>query len=166
MWRRTVKIVRRFFVSNHLNVDCVNGRKSVSMKNILLLLLFVSSFSCKEKQLTPEELQPLVGKWRLSAVQQEGKDWEVVTQSGQHQFEIRYDGVILDSNGLPNCCSPKSLKVNGKLFPIEPKESLPNNPTCALVNCFACETWDIDLQGNTLVLSSCLGANRSRYEKL
>lgn len=136
------------------------------MKKLILVLFLVSLLGCKEKSLSPEELQPLVGKWRLSAVQPNGKDWEFVTQSGQHQFEIRYDGVILDSNGLPACCSPKSLKVNGKLFTIEPKESLPNNPQCALVNCIACEIWDIDLQGNTFILSSCLGNNRNRFEKI
>ena len=136
------------------------------MNKLILLLFLVSLLGCKEKSLSPEELQPLIGKWRLSAVQSNGKDWEYVTQSGQHQFEIRYDGVILDQNGLPTCCAPKFLKVNGKLFTIEPKESLPNNPSCALIKCAACETWDIDLKANTFILSSCLGNNRNRFEKI
>jgi hypothetical protein len=137
------------------------------MKNSLLLLLFVSLFSCKEKQLTPEDIKPSVGKWRLTAVQPVGKnEWELVTQSGQHQFEIRYDGVILDATGLPQCCGPKFLKVNGKLFTIEPKESLPNNPLCAFVSCAFCETWEMDLQENILIINYCQGLGRSRYEKI
>jgi hypothetical protein len=136
------------------------------MKKLILVLFLVGLFGCKEKQLSPEELQPLVGKWRLSAVQPTGKNWEYVTQSGQYQFEIRYDGVILDANGLPACCAPKSLKVNGKLFTIEPKESLPNNPLCALVSCAACETWDIDLQNDTLIVSYCEGSGRNRFVRM
>lgn len=137
------------------------------MKNIVWLLLFVGLFSCKEKQLTPEDIKPLVGKWRLTAVQPVGKnEWEFVTQSGQHQFEIRYDGVVLYPDGLPMCCGPKYLKVNGKVFTIVPKEGLPNNPLCALVNCVGCETLDMDLQGEVLITGTCNGSGRSQFEKI
>ena len=74
------------------------------MKNILLVFLFIGFFSCKEKELTPEDIKPLVGKWQITATQPAGStEWEYVTQSGEHQFEIRYDGVILDANGLHAC---------------------------------------------------------------
>ncbi len=136
------------------------------MKNILLLFLFIGFFSCKEKELTPEDIKPLVGNWRITATQPAGKnEWEYVTQSSQHQFEIRYDGVILDPNGLPACCGPKFLNVNGKRFTIVPKESLPDNPVCALVNCAACETWHMDLKEDVLTISYCNGLGRSRFAK-
>lgn len=137
------------------------------MRNILLVLFLAGLFSCKEKQLSPEELQPLVGKWRVTAIQPAGKtEWEFVTQSGQHQFEIRYDGVILGPDGLPICCGPKYLKVNGKVFTIVPKEGLPDNPLCALVNCVGCDTLDMDLQGDVLTTNTCNGSGRSRYERI
>ncbi|NBB18089.1 hypothetical protein GVN20_01870 [Runella sp. CRIBMP] len=137
------------------------------MKNLLLLVFLVGMVGCREKALSPEELQPLVGKWRLSAVQPTGKnEWEDVTQSSQYQFEIRYDGVILDQNSLPACCAPKYLSVNGKTFTIVPKESLPNNPQCALVSCLACDTWNMDLQGDKLIVSYCEGSGRNRFVKL
>ena len=138
------------------------------MKNVVwVFFLVLGVFSCKEKQLTPEEIQPLVGKWRVTAIERaDKKEWEYVTQSGQHQFEIRYDGVVLDSKGLSTCCGPLYLTINGKKFSIVPKETVPDNPICALINCVYCETWNMDLQDNVLTISYCNGLARVRYVKI
>ncbi len=135
------------------------------IKNLLLLLIFVSLVGCNEKHLSPEEIQPLVGKWRLDAVEpaEEVKRWETVPLKNAYYLEVRYDGVILDANGLPACCAPKYLKINQKQFTIEPKESLPTNPQCALVLCAACDTWNMDLQGDTLIVTYCEGSGRNRF---
>ena len=135
------------------------------IKNLLLLLIFVSLVGCNEKHLSPEEIQPLVGKWRLDAVEpaEDVKRWETVPLKNAYYFEVRYDGVILDANGLPACCAPKYLKINQKQFTIEPKESLPTNPQCALVLCAACDTWNMDLQGDTLIVTYCEGSGRNRF---
>jgi hypothetical protein len=138
------------------------------MKNFLLLLVFVSLAGCKERDLSPEEIQPLVGKWRLDAVEpaEDVKRWEIVPPKNAYLFEIRYDGVILDANGLPACCAPKYLKKGKKVFLIEPKEALPQNPQCALVSCLACDTWNMDLQGDTLIVSYCSGSGRNRFVRM
>jgi hypothetical protein len=138
------------------------------MKNFLSLLIFVSLVGCNKKHLSPEEIRPLVGKWRLDAVEpaETVKRWETVLQKDAYYFEIRYDGVILDANGLPACCAPKYLKMNQKLFLIEPKESLPQNPKCALVLCLACDTWNLDLQGDTLIMSYCTSEGRNRFVRM
>ncbi|MFN3379164.1 MAG: hypothetical protein ACK41O_06885, partial [Runella zeae] len=60
--------------------------------------------------------------------------------------------------GLPACCAPSSLLFNGQKFVIEPKESLPQNPRCALVLCMACDTWDMNLQNDTLIVRYCSSA--------
>lgn len=139
-----------------------------TMKNILLLILFIACFSCKDKYLTPEIVQPLVGKWRVVAVEPVGKnEWQYVTQNREYEFEIRYDGVVLWPNGLPACCAPNKLNINGKTFKIEPQSRLPENPQCSLVNCVYCETWYMDLQDDVLTIRYCNGGvGRARYTKI
>lgn len=138
------------------------------MKNLLLLVIFVSLVGCNEKRLSPEDIQPLVGKWRLDAVENanDGKGWETVPLKNAYYFEVRYDGVILDANGLPACCAPKYLNMNRKWFTIEPKETLPFNPECIAVSCLACDTWNLDLQGDTLIVSYCEGKGRNRFVRI
>ena len=105
------------------------------MKNFLLLLILASLVGCNEKNLSPEDIQPMLGPWRLEAVEhaQEVKSWEIVPLENTYYFKIRYDGVILDANGLPACCAPKYLNINQKRFTIEPEETLPSNPQCAVL---------------------------------
>lgn len=138
------------------------------MKNIVwIFFLVLGIFSCKEKHLSPEDIKPLVGKWQATAIERaEKKEWEYITQNGQNHLEIRYDGVILDANGLPMCCSPRYLNLNGKRFSIVPKERVPDNSICALVNCAYCETWNMDLQNDVLTVSHCKGLGRVRYIKI
>ncbi|WP_428667992.1 hypothetical protein [Runella sp.] len=137
------------------------------MKPILLLLFLAVLVGCKEKYLAPEDIQPLVGTWRLEA-EERGEDvkrWEPVAQNNSYSFTVRYDGVILAANGFQVCCAPKYLKMNQKLFAIEPKEKLPFNPECIAVSCLACDTWDMDLQGDTLIVNYC-GSVRSRFVRM
>jgi hypothetical protein len=138
------------------------------MKAILALIVLVSLLGCSEKHLSPEEIQPLVGRWRLDAIEPsgEGKQWEIVPVQNAYYFQVRYDGVILDDNGLPACCAPQYLKMNQKLFEIAPKEPLALNPQCALVLCLACDTWQIDLQGDTLIVSYCDVKGRNRFVRM
>ena len=138
------------------------------MKNLLLLLVLLSLIGCKEKKLSPEAIQPLVGKWRLDAVEpaEDVKRWEIVPLKNAYYFEVRYDGVILDANGLPACCAPKYLKMNQKTFLIEPKETLAPNPQCALVLCVTCDTWNMELQNDTLIVSYCTGSGRNRFVRM
>ncbi|HAK76023.1 MAG TPA: hypothetical protein DCR35_14970 [Runella sp.] len=139
------------------------------MKNVVwIFFLLVGIFSCKEKQLTPEEIQPLVGKWKLDAIEPAGdvKKWEPVASKDGYVFEIRYDGVILDANGLPACCVPSYLVYQGNKFTIEPKEKLAPNPSCALVLCMACDTWYLELENGQLVTNACNSGGRNRFTRL
>ncbi|AEI47597.1 hypothetical protein [Runella slithyformis] len=138
------------------------------MRNILLVLFLTVLFSCREKKLSPEDIQPLVGTWRLEAVEpaEEVNRWEIVPLQNAYYFKVRYDGVILDANGLPTCCAPKYLKTGKKVFLIEPKEAISQNPQCALVLCLACDTWNMDLQGDTLIVSYCEGNGRNRFVRM
>ena len=139
------------------------------MKNVVwIFFLVLGIFSCKEKQLTPEEIQPLVGRWKLNAIEPAGdvKKWEPVASKDGYVFEIRYDGVILDANGLPACCAPKYLMFQGNKFTIEPKDPLATNPMCALVLCFACDTWYLELENGQLITNLCNSGGRNRFTRL
>lgn len=139
------------------------------MKNVVwIFFLVLGIFSCKEKQLTPEEIQPLVGKWKLDAIEPAGdtKKWESVASKDGYIFEIRYDGVILDANGLPACCVPSYLIYQGNKFTIEPKEKLAPNPTCALVLCLACDTWYLEIENGQLITNACNSGGRNRFTRM
>ena len=139
------------------------------MKNVVwVFFLVLGIFSCKEKQLTPEEIQPLVGKWKLDAIEQAGdaKKWESITSKDGYVFEIRYDGVILDANGLPACCVPSYLVYQGNKFTIEPKAKLAPNPSCALVFCNACDTWYLEIENGQLITNLCNSGGRNRFTRL
>lgn len=139
------------------------------MKNVVwIFFLVLGIFSCKEKQLTPEKIQPWVGRWKLNAIEPAGdvKKWEPVASKDGYVFEIRYDGVILDASSLPACCAPKYLVYQGKKFTIEPKEKLAPNPTCALVLCLACDTWYLELENDQLITNLCNLGGRNRYTRL
>ncbi|MBB3838621.1 hypothetical protein FHS57_002627 [Runella defluvii] len=139
------------------------------MKNVgWVFFLVLGVFSCKEKQLTPEEIQPLVGKWKLDAIEPAGdvRKWESVASKDGYVFEIRYDGVILDANGLPACCVPSYLVYQGNKFTIEPKEKLAPNPSCALVLCMACDTWYLELENGQLITNACNSGGRNRFTRL
>lgn len=137
-------------------------------KRLLFFLAIVILGSCDEKRLAPDEIKPVVGKWMLNAVKQAGdaKQWEPIASKDGYVFEIRYDGVILDANGLPACCVPSYLVYQGKKFTIEPKEKLAPNPSCALVLCLACDTWYLELENDQLILNQCNSGGRNRYARL
>ena len=137
-------------------------------KGLLFFLVTVILWSCDEKRLAPDEIKPVVGKWMLNSVKQGGdaKQWELITPKDATVFEIRYDGVVLDADGLPACCAPKYLVYQGKKFTVEPKKKLAPNPSCALVLCLACDTWYLELENGQLITDLCNTGVRSRYTKL
>ncbi len=139
-------------------------KKDVS---ILLLIFSASVFlGCEKRELSSEEIRPLVGRWNLEAVEsnETTNEWKPIIAEQSDAFQIRYDGVILNEEGLGICCSPKSLTFNQRVFVIRQKEAIPPNPLCSLVDCAVCETWNFDLKNDTLIVSFCLGG-RSRFVK-
>ncbi|RDB05115.1 hypothetical protein DVG78_14630 [Runella aurantiaca] len=113
---------------------------------------------CRDKNVAPETLQPLVGKWRLVAyerIENGNKVWKEADPQSPSFLFFRFDGVVLDSKELPLCCPPNALNINGKEFTIIPKSALPENPTCAYVDCIGCALWEIKLTEDTFILDDC-----------
>lgn len=128
------------------------------MKYILYFLVFLSMANCRDKNVAPEILQPLVGKWRLAAherVENGTKVWKEVDPQSTSFVSFRFDGVVLNSKDLPLCCPPTALNINGKEFVIIPRATVPENPTCAYVDCIGCSTWEIKLTEDTFILDDC-----------
>jgi len=128
------------------------------MKRYLYILLVpLLLLNCKKEPAPLPAIKEVVGRWRLDAVEKtvNGQQiWEKVPADPPSHLVFRFDGVILDENGLPWCCVPDSLIVNGTPFKIKPLASIPENPQCHLVDCAACSSWDLEQKENELTLTS------------
>ncbi|MPR33738.1 hypothetical protein [Salmonirosea aquatica] len=88
------------------------------MKRFLYaLLLPILLVGCKKHDFeTPPAIKELVGKWRLKAVEKtvNGQTvWEEVPAQDGDTFTIRFDGILLGSNGLPPCCGLDKYSIDG-----------------------------------------------------
>jgi len=138
------------------------------MKQILSLLTILTFLSgCKEDNDTLPQIEGIVGKWRLTEMgrTENGQTiWsEIDTNDKPNYFSVRFDGVLLDDKNLPLCCAPQSLTVNGFPFKIEPKAAVPVNPLCAAVSCAQCPSWEIEQNGDEMIITTCNGFSRSKY---
>lgn len=130
------------------------------MRKLLFVLMMLAGLVGCKKDDGPEalpEIASLVGRWKTAAyenVVDGAKVWVAVSGEASY-LNFRYDGVILDSKGLPACCAPGAYYLNGVLFKVDPKEAVPKNPQCALVDCIGCDTWSMEQTGNELILSIC-----------
>ncbi|WP_221391644.1 hypothetical protein [Dyadobacter sp. NIV53] len=130
----------------------------------LLLILLLSD--CKKSAVDPEtlpEIKNIAGKWRSDSYERtiNGKKvWEKVTAN---YIIFRFDGVLLENNGLPACCTPESYNINGKPFQIVPKTPLDHNPQCDLIDCIICESWDIEQIDNEMIITYCIMGGRIKY---
>jgi hypothetical protein len=129
------------------------------MKRYLYTLLIpFLLLNCKEREPEPlPAIKEIVGKWRLDAIEKtvNGQTaWEKVSYDQPWYLVFRFDGVILDGNGLPYCCAPETLIVNGAPFKIKPRAEIPENPQCYLVDCASCPSWDLEQKENELILTS------------
>lgn len=138
------------------------------MKKLLFTLIipFVL-FACKKDNPEPKpEIETIIGTWKQTAYENlvNGKKTWVPTVGEPYYMSFRSDGLILDSNELPACCAPKAYYVNGVLFEVKPKTSVPVNERCMLVDCVGCATWDIEQTGDELILTICEPlSRRSKY---
>jgi hypothetical protein len=139
------------------------------MKKLLFaLMISLVMVACKMDEPEPEpEIAAIVDRWKLTAYENtvNGEKVWVPVQGEPYYMSFRFDGVILDSKGLPACCSPKAYYLNGVLFQIKPKTEVPVNQQCALVDCIGCDTWSIEQTGNELIVTLCepFTATRSKY---
>ena len=147
---------------------CARITFEIMKRYLYILLIPFLLLNCKKEKEPAPVIRGIVGRWRLDAVEKTvngQKVWEKVSYDPPTYLAFRFDGVILDGKGLPWCCSPEMLIVNGTSFKIEPKAKVPSNPQCAYVDCFTCPSWDLEPKENELILtSSCQSLNsRSRY---
>jgi hypothetical protein len=149
-------------LSHHLKNDS-------TMKQILFLLAFsVMLLNCKKDRNDPSpEVAGIVGRWQLTEIEKTEngqKTWLSAVYYDQPTYlNFRNDGVLLDGKELPYCCAPDSLNVNGVPFKVVPKADLPVNPTCALVDCATCPTWNIQQNGDEMIVESCATFPRHKY---
>lgn len=112
------------------------------------------------------DLTSIAGSWKLIEVERlslsNASVWEPVPAAQADTLVFRADGVILNPDGTPRCCAPKSLIINGELMDIKPQFAIPANPICALVNCVYCPTWELSWNDDVLIVSSCLGS-KTKY---
>jgi hypothetical protein len=130
----------------------------------LFLFVAMSALACKKDD-PDTQLSKIAGKWEMVAREElvEGKYvWKDVQSASPTILVFRPDGLVTDTNGLPQCCGPNSLSIDGNLVKIVPKGNVPYNEMCERVNCAACETLGIETKGNEIVISSC-GRIRARY---
>ena len=138
------------------------------MKKLLFFIcLYIFVLGCKNERTEPlPEIKTIVGKWRLEAYErtENGQTtWEKVSGNEPSYLSFRFDGVILDSKGLPACCTPPAYKLNGTTFTVVPKADLPENKQCYLVDCIGCASWDIEQDGDEMIISICKIGSRARY---
>jgi hypothetical protein len=138
------------------------------MKKLLFALMIpLVLVGCKKDNPEPEpEIRSIVSTWKQIAYETTvngNKVW-VPTQGEPGFLTFRFDGLILDSKGLPACCAPKAYYLNGVFFEVKPKAEVPINEQCALVDCVGCSTWNIEQTENELIVSLCEPLkSRSKY---
>jgi hypothetical protein len=137
----------------------------------LFYIFLVLVLSCKNEETAPfssTRLEALTGTWMLVAEEQGfvGQiSWQSLKPDSTANVTFRSDGVMFNAKGLPACCAPTSLTVNGKFVEIKPVGPLPANIECQLITCHNCQIWDIVLTGNEMIISSCSAARR-RYVRV
>lgn len=139
-------------------------------KLILLCLLLLTLSDCKKNDPEPDAvIAGIVGSWRLIGLEKtinDEKVWQVVDTKQQTVFSFRFDGIQLDKDGLPYCCSSSDYVVNGTPYKVVSKAKIPENSTCATVNCAACDTLTIQQDGNEMITSGCFGFARAKYTRI
>jgi hypothetical protein len=143
--------------------------KVKTMKQLLYIPLFlVLLLSCKKDSIDGAtsfaDFLTIQGSWHLIEIERTSLDnknvWESVSATKADTLIFRTDGVILNTDGTPACCAPKSLIINNQLMDIKPQQALPANPLCAAVNCVNCPTWELSLSDDQLIVSSCNNLRR------
>ncbi|TLV03738.1 hypothetical protein [Dyadobacter luticola] len=135
----------------------------------IFLLLLLAVMGCEKEPVEPNPLiKPLVGKWKLTAIQIEGagiKSWQDLPFDALNNIEIRHDGVILDYKQEGVCCHPASLNINGSIVLITRTLKVPDNTNC-VSSCIQCQVWTFALANEEMTLTGCVPSDVKKYKKL
>jgi hypothetical protein len=141
------------------------------MKRFLYtLLLPILLVGCKKDDMEiPPAIKELVGKWQLQAVEKtvNGQTfWEEVPAADVSTFTIRFDGVLLGSDGLPPCCGLDRYSVNAVTYVVKPQMKVPYNAECELLNCASCPR-NMTIENDELIVTSTCekSISRAKYKK-
>ncbi len=138
-----------------------------SLWAILLVVIALAACRKKEEPAPYPGIERLAGKWKLAAYEIKGVWMENEEKKGGYEFMIRYDGVILDQDGMKRCCDPASYFINGVRFDVVPGAPVKENPECARVDCFTCENANYDPQEDGSLIYYCSTSGfRWKYERL
>ncbi|WP_159470631.1 hypothetical protein [Dyadobacter sp. 3J3] len=137
------------------------------MKRLFYIpLLLILLLNCKKDKIDtqPDEImKPLVGKWHLTETEEtvNGKKmWVPVTLTTVY-VTFRFDGILLDEKEMVGCCATKIYNINNTKFEVIPRAAVPYYD-CSTVYCAACPSYDIEFNGNEMIISRCNSA-RSKY---
>jgi hypothetical protein len=145
-------------------------KTAIGMKTGIWILMGLILLGCKrDKELTPEEIMPLVGKWEMTAYETTVngvKQWVAVTDIGIYNTVIfRKDGVLLYGNGKGMCCAPSTLIIGGRPFKIKPKTPVDFDELCNR-NCVSCESVELEINQDEMIWTSCTAGYRARYKRV
>lgn len=138
-----------------------------------IFLLMISMAACKSNEEANLnygiDSYGITGTWRLTGVEQgavgQNSSWVDLSADSTKDVIFRYDFVLMTPTGLPACCAPTSLTINGNFVEIKPTTALAPNPDCSKINCTNCLIWDLKLSGNEMIISRC-NTPRARYKRI
>jgi len=104
-------------------------------RGILFILLGLALANCKkdEPEEIPQEISGIVGKWRSVEYTQMMRD-STVTGSIPRELSrviiFRFDGVMLEENGMQSCGTPNTYLLNNHLITVKPHAPVPTTMDC------------------------------------
>ncbi|ODS85340.1 MAG: hypothetical protein ABS46_02090 [Cytophagaceae bacterium SCN 52-12] len=136
----------------------LSGCKSRSIWAIILLTTALAACKKKEDPAPYPGIEQLAGKWKLVAyeiVQERDTVWKEAERNGSYDIMFRFEGVILDPEGMPACCTHSYYFINGVRFDVVPGAPLKSNPMCSLVDCWPCGEANYDPQEDGSLVYYC-----------
>lgn len=104
-------------------------------RTIRLILLGLALTSCKKDapEEIPREISGIVGTWRsveYTKFMGDSIDTGLIPKELSRVIIFRFDGVMLEENGMQPCGTPSTYLLNGQLVEIKPHAPIPTTMDC------------------------------------